>query len=94
MKILLYYNTITLVIMSEVVEVVTISKEEYNQLKINSWKLWDIKCAGIDFCASCNQVIDGRDSGWRDSKVHGELSICECCEDEEKEELEKEELEK
>ena len=75
--------------MSEVVEVVTISKEEYNKLKLDSAKLRDINCAGIDFCASCNCVYDGSELGWRDSKVHGELSICECCEDEEKEELEK-----
>tara|TARA_S200002703_G_scaffold135702_1_gene124675 strand:+ start:369 stop:605 length:237 start_codon:yes stop_codon:yes gene_type:complete len=71
--------------MSKVVEVVTISKEEYNKLKLNSAKLLDIQMSGIDFCASCNCIYDGSDLGWRDSKVHGELSICEECEWEERE---------
>jgi hypothetical protein len=77
--------------MSKVGEVVTISKEEYNQLLEWKRRIIIINNTGIDLCRECQNVVDGFNEGWRDSKVHGLQSICYECEELEMEELEKEE---
>ncbi len=78
---------------TETVEMITITKKEYDKLKKDSIKLSNINFAGVDECSECKGIYDGRDNGWHDSKKYGELSVCDMCvdtEEEDEEDLEEE----
>lgn len=65
--------------MSKVVEVVTITKEEYNKLLEWKRRIIIINNTGIDLCMECQNVVDGFNEGWYYHTKHGELSVCQLC---------------